>query len=100
MSRQNSRKERAMAQSARSSVSLAPESGPAEPIIEIKVISKEYRVKHTRTLVFDNFSYAVAKGSFLSIIGPSGCGKSTLLKLVAGLERPTGGEIVFRSRPI
>src|ERR1700752_914516 len=100
MSKQSSREDRAMAQSARSSVSLAPELGPGEPIIEIKGVSKEYRVNNNRTLIFDNFSFAVAKGSFLSIIGPSGCGKSTLLKLVSGLERPTSGEIVFGSRPI
>jgi NitT/TauT family transport system ATP-binding protein len=85
---------------AQSSVSIAAELRTAEPIIEIRGVSKEYRVKNSRTVVFDNFSYVVAKGSFLSIIGPSGCGKSTLLKLVSGLERPTGGEIVFGSRRI
>ena len=38
-------------------------------------------------------SGSVPRGRFVSIIGPSGCGKSTLLDLVAGLQRPTGGEI-------
>jgi NitT/TauT family transport system ATP-binding protein len=98
MSLQTNRRKTAMAQTAPSPISLAPDPGPAQPIIEIKGVSKEYHVNQNRTLVFDNFSYAVAKGSFLSIIGPSGCGKSTLLKLVSGLEKPSSGEIIFDSR--
>jgi NitT/TauT family transport system ATP-binding protein len=38
----------------------------------------------------------VREGEFLSLIGPSGCGKSTLLRLLAGLETPSGGAIVWR----
>ncbi|ARP79807.1 ABC transporter ATP-binding protein [Bordetella genomosp. 8] len=40
------------------------------------------------------------EGEFLSIVGPSGCGKSTLLKLISGLERPSGGEILVRGNPV
>ena len=36
---------------------------------------------------------AIPKGSFVSLIGPSGCGKSTLLKVLAGLLRPTEGDV-------
>ena len=35
----------------------------------------------------------VEDGEFVVFVGPSGCGKSTLLRIIAGLERPTGGEI-------
>ena len=38
-------------------------------------------------------------GEFVCLVGASGCGKSTLLNLVAGLDSPTGGEVVVDGRP-
>jgi len=43
---------------------------------------------------------ALAEGEYLAIVGPSGCGKSTLLRLVAGLERATGGTITLDGRAV
>jgi multiple sugar transport system ATP-binding protein len=42
----------------------------------------------------------IADGEFLTLLGPSGCGKSTALACIAGLERPTGGRIVFGERDV
>jgi NitT/TauT family transport system ATP-binding protein len=42
----------------------------------------------------------IADSDFVTIIGPSGCGKSTLLRLVAGLDRPTTGQIVLAGMPV
>jgi NitT/TauT family transport system ATP-binding protein len=50
--------------------------------------------------VLDQVSLDVQKGEFICIVGPSGCGKTTLLKAVAGLVRPTSGEIAVNGRRI
>ena len=48
----------------------------------------------------DRISLTVAAGEMVSLIGPSGCGKSTLLRLLAGLDRPTSGELLVGGEPI
>ena len=49
--------------------------------------------------VLDDISFRVKKGEIVCIIGPSGCGKSTLLRIVGGLERPDGGEVLLSGEP-
>jgi len=44
----------------------------------------------------ESIDLEVAAGEFLAILGPSGCGKSTLLRIIAGLDRPTSGEVTIR----
>ncbi|MGL4241787.1 MAG: ATP-binding cassette domain-containing protein, partial [Beijerinckiaceae bacterium] len=48
----------------------------------------------------DGVSLAVPEGAFLVLLGPSGCGKTTLLRMLAGLELPSGGQIVFGGRVV
>jgi NitT/TauT family transport system ATP-binding protein len=48
----------------------------------------------------DKVSLKVARGEFVSIVGPSGCGKTTLLKMIAGLQRPSRGEIRYRGEVV
>jgi NitT/TauT family transport system ATP-binding protein len=50
--------------------------------------------------VLDGVSFDVPNGQFLCVIGPSGCGKSTLLRLLAGLIRPSAGEISVEGRAV
>ena len=70
------------------------------PVIELLDLHMSFTAHGRTVTVFDGFSYKIRERSFLSIIGPSGCGKSTLLRLIAGLERPTAGEVIFRGREI
>ncbi|MGQ0662171.1 MAG: ABC transporter ATP-binding protein [Pseudomonadota bacterium] len=48
----------------------------------------------------EGVSFAIAKGSFFSILGPSGCGKTTLLRMIAGFIEPTSGEILITGRSV
>ncbi|HLH70949.1 MAG TPA: ABC transporter ATP-binding protein [Candidatus Dormibacteraeota bacterium] len=63
------------------------------PAIRLSEVSKVYGTGRDAVLALDRVSLEVARGEFLCIVGASGCGKSTLLSLVAGLERPTVGEV-------
>jgi ABC-type nitrate/sulfonate/bicarbonate transport system ATPase subunit len=49
----------------------------------------------TALTALDRVSLSLAAGELVSLVGPSGCGKSTLLRLLAGLDRPTAGELLI-----
>ncbi len=63
-------------------------------ILTVQDLSLKYQAENGEITALDNISFTVRHGEFMSIVGPSGCGKSTLLSLIAGLMRPTTGEIV------
>lgn len=65
------------------------------PIIEVKRLYKIYKVGTTKVHALDGVDFSIYKGEFCAIVGPSGSGKSTLLNMLAGLEKPTKGEIVI-----
>ncbi len=66
--------------------------------LELKQISRSFDNSVRETL--KDISLTVEDGEFVCIVGPSGCGKSTLLNIVAGLDRPTSGEILVNGKPI
>ncbi|MFI0481056.1 ABC transporter ATP-binding protein [Actinomadura sp. 9N215] len=68
--------------------------------IEIRDVTVRFTTKSKTTVALENASFSVRPREFVSIVGPSGCGKSTLLKLVAGLVRPTGGELTLRGERV
>ena len=63
-------------------------------LIEIKNLSKSYWRDSFEIPVLNNISLTINKGDFLGLMGPSGSGKTTLLNLIAGIDKPTGGEVV------
>ena len=52
------------------------------------------------TPALQNIDLEIEQGEFVTIVGPSGCGKSTMLHLIAGLDRPTTGEISVDGGPV
>jgi NitT/TauT family transport system ATP-binding protein len=69
-------------------------------LIEVRGIEKDYPSHHGTISIINGVSFDVADNDFVAIVGPSGCGKSTLLRIIQGLERPSGGEIRFRGKPV
>lgn len=67
----------------------------AEPVICVKDLYKIYRVGETKVRALNGVDFTIDRGNFCSIVGTSGSGKSTLLNMMAGLEKPTKGEIVI-----
>ncbi|MBO4337327.1 MAG: ABC transporter ATP-binding protein [Lachnospiraceae bacterium] len=64
-------------------------------IITVKDLYKIYRVGDSVVRALNGISFSVEKGEFCAIVGTSGSGKSTLLNMLAGLEKPTKGQIII-----
>lgn len=69
-------------------------------LLNINKISKSFLQGSSRIQVLNDFSLEVQRNEVLGIVGESGSGKSTLLALMAGLDRPDSGEILFEGRDI
>lgn len=71
-------------------------------MLEIKHVSKVFQdAKHNREIpALKDINLSVKQNEFLCIVGPSGCGKSTLLHIIAGLDKPTSGEIYLGRKDI
>lgn len=69
-------------------------SAPADAIVSATEVSKSYLRGKQRLEVLQKLSLTVEEGAFEALMGPSGSGKSTLLNLIAGLDRPTSGQLV------
>jgi NitT/TauT family transport system ATP-binding protein len=89
-----------MAQSQVTEFRGLPDIGVAPGAIEARNVRLVYGEPGAPRSVeaLQDVSFSVGQQQFVSIIGPSGCGKSTLLKLVAGLLKPTAGDIVVNGR--
>jgi NitT/TauT family transport system ATP-binding protein len=66
--------------------------------IDVTDVSKAYGPAGTHVLALERMSLSVAPRQFVCMVGASGCGKTTLLNLIAGLDRPTRGQISVRAK--
>jgi NitT/TauT family transport system ATP-binding protein len=78
-----------------------PAGAPASSVISVRDLSMT-RTRPTGEQVpaFEHLSFEVGRGEFVCLIGPSGSGKTSVLSVIAGLERPSGGEVLVDGRPV
>lgn len=69
-------------------------------LIVLRNIAKTYRRGDETISIFTDLNLSIPQGDFVAMMGPSGSGKTTLLNLLGGLDRPTGGTILFDGAPI
>ena len=69
-------------------------------ILSVRGVERRFASATGSTLALQATDLDVAENDFVTILGPSGCGKSTLLRIVAGLDRPTAGEVQLDGRRI
>lgn len=71
-----------------------------EKIIELKNITKAYKLKNIDVPVLHDVNMIIEKGEMVAIVGPSGSGKSTLMNIIGLLDRPTHGEYLLEGEKI
>ena len=66
-----------------------------EKIVELKNVSKIYKIGDNEFKALDNVDLSLNKGEMVVILGPSGAGKSTLLNLIGGMDVPSSGDVII-----
>jgi ABC-type lipoprotein export system ATPase subunit len=75
-----------------------PSFTPDSTVISVEGVSRVFGSGETAVTAVDNVTLSVNSGEFLALVGRSGSGKTTLLNLMAGLDQPTRGSVVFEGR--
>ena len=82
---------------------MTPEIKASEPtaLCELRGVTHEFALPNKALLrVLDDVTIAVKPHEVVALLGPSGCGKSTILRILAGLIRPTSGEVFYHGAPL
>ncbi len=70
----------------------------SDALIQMKGLTKSYTRGKQTVPIFERLDMSIPEQDFVAIMGPSGSGKTTLLNLLGGIDKPTGGEIVFDAK--
>ena len=71
-----------------------------KPVIQVRNLHKVYSIGKNKVHALNGVSLEIYEGEFCAIVGTSGSGKSTMLNMLAGLEKPTKGEVVINGEHI
>jgi peptide/nickel transport system ATP-binding protein len=75
--------------------------GGSTPLLEVRNLERAYHSASGHALkAVDGVSFSIEPGTIHGIVGESGCGKSTLARIVMGLDRPTGGQVLFEGEDV
>lgn len=74
---------------------VAPMAASKDVVVDIQKMSLTFQTVDGPVYALSEVDLTINKGEFVSFIGPSGCGKTTLLRVIADLERATGGDILI-----
>lgn len=71
------------------------------PFIEVRDVSQVFRTQtRGEVAALQDIDLTIREGEFLSVLGPSGCGKSTLMRIIAGLVKPSSGDVLLRGEKV
>ena len=75
---------------------------PVAPLICVRDLTVGYDVARTgkRLIAIEGVDLDVHEGEFVTVLGPSGCGKTTFMNVIAGLVKPTAGQVLVDSEPV
>jgi putative ABC transport system ATP-binding protein len=71
-----------------------------QPLVEIRNLNRIFRRDSQEVVALRDIDLEILQGDFLALMGPSGSGKSTLLNIIAGLDRPTSGQVRVGGEPV
>jgi ABC-type nitrate/sulfonate/bicarbonate transport system ATPase subunit len=75
-------------------------AGTSQPKIVLDTVSKYFTTGREKVVAVENASMSVAPGEFVTMVGPSGCGKTTVFNMIAGLLKPSIGDIRIDGRSV
>jgi NitT/TauT family transport system ATP-binding protein len=71
-----------------------------EILLQLEHIHQAYGSGARRFTAVEDVNLTLQEGEFIALLGPSGCGKSTLLRIIAGLQEPSQGHVLYRGQPL
>ena len=80
-------------------IDLPQATETTETLCEIRNVSHDFAMPNgSRLRVLEDINVAIKPSEVVALLGPSGCGKSTILRILAGLIRPSQGEVFYRGQ--